>query len=271
MLAVVVVGVLLMLVVSGVTSGQLGEAADAPASKPGADQVPAQVLDGGPIVDPSRPQSGLRVPDKHVVLTFDDGPTEWTAKILDVLAAHGVKATFFVLGANVADRPDLVRRMRAEGHEVGVHTFTHVNLANVPSWRVRSELDQTQLAIAAATGETTDLLRPPYSSRVEDMTSADWQAIEAAGNYRAVFADLDTKDWAKPGAGKIHAAGLPKDDEGAVVMLHDGGGERSQTVAALGSLIEDLQERGYTFDTVTTAIQAPPPCAPGDRWSACPG
>ena len=97
--------------------------------------------------------------------------------------------------------------MRAEGHEVGVHTFTHVNLANVPSWRVRLELDQTQLAIAAATGETTDLLRPPYSSRVEAMTSADWQAIESAGNYRAVFTDLDTKDWAKPGADKIRAAG----------------------------------------------------------------
>jgi cellulose synthase/poly-beta-1,6-N-acetylglucosamine synthase-like glycosyltransferase/peptidoglycan/xylan/chitin deacetylase (PgdA/CDA1 family) len=258
-LAVVVLGCLLMLVVSGVTTGQLGEAANAPGSKPGADQVPSQVRDGGPIVDPTKPQAGLRVPDRHVVLTFDDGPTEWTAKILDVLAAHRVKATFFVLGARVADRPDLVRRMKAEGHEVGVHTFTHVNLANVPPWRVRWELDQTQLAIAAVTGKTTDLMRAPYSSQVEAMTSADWRSIESAGNYRAVYTDLDTKDWAKPGADKIHAAGLPRDDEGAVVMFHDGGGERSQTVAALDSLIEDLQGRGYTFDTVSTAIHAPSP------------
>lgn len=258
-LALVIVGCLLLLVVTGLTSGQVGEAADAPASKPGAGEVPAQVLGGGPIVDPTRPASGLRVPDKHVALTFDDGPTEWTAKILDVLAAHRVKATFFVLGARVADRPDLVRRMLAEGHEVGVHTFTHVNLANVPPWRVRLELDQTQLALAAATGMTTDLVRPPYSSGVDSLTSADWLAVERAGNYRAVFADLDTKDWARPGAGKIHAAGLPRGNEGAVVMLHDGGGDRSQTVAALDSMIEDLKRRGYTFDTVSTAIDAPSP------------
>jgi cellulose synthase/poly-beta-1,6-N-acetylglucosamine synthase-like glycosyltransferase/peptidoglycan/xylan/chitin deacetylase (PgdA/CDA1 family) len=258
-LVVVLVGFLLLLVVSGLTSGQVGEAADAPVSKPGTHQVPAQVLRGGPIVDPASTQSGLRVPDKHVVLTFDDGPTKWTARILDVLAAHRVKGTFFVIGARVAQRPDLVRRMRAEGHDVGVHTFTHVNLADVPAWRLRLELDQTELAITAATGETTELLRPPYSSRVDAVTSADWQALERAGNFRAVFTDLDTKDWQKPGAEKIREAGMPRGDEGAVVMLHDGGGDRSQTVAALGGLIEDLQGRGYAFDTVTAAIQAPSP------------
>jgi cellulose synthase/poly-beta-1,6-N-acetylglucosamine synthase-like glycosyltransferase/peptidoglycan/xylan/chitin deacetylase (PgdA/CDA1 family) len=259
-LAVVLVGFLLLLVVSGLTSGQVGEAADAPASKPGAHEVPSQVLGGGPIVDPSRSlQAGLRVPDKHVVLTFDDGPTKWTAQILDVLAAHQVKGTFFVIGARVADRPDLVRRMRAEGHEVGVHTFTHVNMANVSTWRLRLELDQTELAIGAATGYTTELLRPPYSSRVDAVTSADWRALGHAGNYRVVFTDRDTRDWEKPGASKIRAAGLPRGDEGAVVMLHDGGGNRAQTVAALGGLIEDLRARGYTFDTVTTAIHAPSP------------
>ena len=259
-LSVVLVGVLFLLVVSGLTSGQVGEAANAPASKPGSHEVPAPVRRGGPIVDPTKPQQpGLRVPARHVALTFDDGPTRWTSKVLDVLDAQHVKATFFVIGSRVADRPDLIRRMRAEGHEVGVHTYTHANLANVGAWRVRMELDQTELSLAAASGYTTDLLRPPYSSVVDAVTSADWQALRRAGNYRVVFTNLDTKDWAKPGVARIRSAGMPRAGEGAVVMLHDGGGDRSETVAALGGLIEDLQARGYTFDTVTEAVHVPSP------------
>jgi cellulose synthase/poly-beta-1,6-N-acetylglucosamine synthase-like glycosyltransferase/peptidoglycan/xylan/chitin deacetylase (PgdA/CDA1 family) len=258
-LVAVLVVLLILLVVSGLTSGQVGEAEDAPASRPGTSQVPAQVLHGGPIVDSSRSEAGVRVPDRHVVLTFDDGPTAWTAKILDVLAAHDVKATFFVIGSRVADRPDLVRRMRQEGHEVGVHTYTHVNMANVAPWRLRMELDQTELAVAAASGFTTELLRPPYSSRVDALGPADWEAVQRSGNFRTVFTDLDTRDWAKPGASRIRAAGLPKGNAGAVVMMHDGGGERSQTLTALGHVIDDLKGRGYTFDTVTSSISSPSP------------
>ncbi len=256
----------LFLVLSGFTSGQVGESAEAPKSKVGEGKVPPAILNGGPIIDPSHPeQPGLEVPDKQVVLTFDDGPTEWTTEILDVLARHGVKATFFVIGARVADRPDVLARMREEGHEVGVHTFTHVNLANVPEWRRRFELDQTELAIAAATGYTTDLLRAPYSSRVDTLAPSEWQALEQARNYRVVFADLDTRDWARPGVAKIVAAGLPADGRGAVVMLHDGGGNRSQTVAALDRLIVDLQKRGYAFDTVSQAASVASP------WHAATG
>jgi len=259
-LAAVLVGCLGLLVVSGVTGGQLGERAHAPASKPGTSAVPAGIRTGGPIVDPSRPdRPGLDVPEKHVVLTFDDGPTRWTAQILDVLAARGVKATFFVIGSRVAERPDLVRRMYAEGHEVGVHTYTHVNLANVPSWRRQIELDQTELAIAAATGHTTNLLRPPYSSRVDALTSADWTALGGDTRFRTVFADRDTRDWAKPGVADIVAGALPAGDDGAVVMMHDGGGDRRETVAGLSRVIDDLEGRGYTFDTVTSAIDAPSP------------
>jgi len=260
LLAFLLVVLFLFLVLTGLTSGQVGEGAHAPLSKPASGQVPSAILNGGPIVDPSRAQQpGLKVPDRHVVLTFDDGPTKWTARILDVLARHRVKATFFVIGVRVADRPDLLARMHDEGHEVGVHTFTHVNLANVPPWRLHLELDQTELAIAAATGYTTDLLRPPYSSRADAVTTSEWQALARARNYRAVFTDLDTKDWERPGVAKIVAAGLPDAGRGAVVMLHDGGGDRSQTVAALDALIVDLQERGYTFDTVSAAAQVSSP------------
>jgi cellulose synthase/poly-beta-1,6-N-acetylglucosamine synthase-like glycosyltransferase/peptidoglycan/xylan/chitin deacetylase (PgdA/CDA1 family) len=260
LLAILLVVLLLVLVLSGLTSGQIGEGAHAPRSATGPGRVPSAVLGGGPIVDPSDPRRpGLDVPARHVVLTFDDGPSRWTPEILDVLERRHVPATFFVVGARVADRPDVLRRMRDAGDEVGVHTFTHVNLADVPPWRRRIELDQTQLAIAAATGSTTDLIRMPYSSEVDALTASDWRALVDAGGYRAVFTDLDTRDWARPGVGRIVAAGLPAHDRGAVVMFHDGGGDRSQTVAALDRLIVELQRRGYSFDTVSSAVHVASP------------
>lgn len=257
--------VLVLLVVSGVTSGLLGESQHAPESRSVATKVPETITDGGPIVDPSRAEGGLRVPAKRVALTFDDGPTEWTAKILDVLARQHVKATFFVVGSKVAERPDLVRRMMDEGHEVGVHSFTHVNLANVQPWRLRVELDQTQLVIAAATGRTTNLLRPPFSSTAEAVVGSDWVSLSRMHGYRIVYTDLDTEDWRKPGVEAIVAAGTPTRGRGAVVMLHDGGGDRTQTVAALERLISTLKARGYTFDTVSDAVGVPSAWQPATR------
>jgi peptidoglycan/xylan/chitin deacetylase (PgdA/CDA1 family) len=199
----------LFLVLSGLVNGQAGEGAQDPSSRDLPGQVPETLRTGGPIVDPSD-GTGRRVPDRHVVLTFDDGPSRWTEEILNVLAARNVKATFFLIGARAADRPDLVRRMYAEGHEVGVHTFSHANLANVSPQRLQLELNQTQLAIAAAIGQTTNLLRLPYSSNPNAVVPSDWRAILNAPNYRVVFTDLDTGDWAKPGTAAIVRAGLPQ-------------------------------------------------------------
>ncbi|MCW2506055.1 MAG: polysaccharide deacetylase [Actinomycetia bacterium] len=249
---------LLLLLVSGITNGQLGEKQHAPLSQPSSVKVPAAITDGGPIVNASQADTaGLRVPAKRVVLTFDDGPSEWTPKVLDVLERYHVTATFFVIGSHVAERPDLLRRMLHDGDEVGNHTFTHVNLANVPAWRLRLELDQTQLTIAAATGYTTDLLRPPYSSTVDADVGSDWTSLARMGGYRVVYTNLDTEDWKRPGVPRIVASGTPTGTSGAVVMMHDGGGNRSQTVAALSRLILELKARGYSFDTVTQAIGAP--------------
>ncbi|MBC7633389.1 bifunctional polysaccharide deacetylase/glycosyltransferase family 2 protein [Aeromicrobium sp.] len=265
-LIVLLTGIFLLLVVSGYTSGQLGEGDNSPASEAGGITVPNAVREGGPILDPSRPDApGIAVPDKTVVLTFDDGPTSWTPRILDVLDRQRVKATFFVIGSHVAQKPDVLRRMVDEGHEVGVHTFTHVNLANVPTWRQRLELDQTQFAIAAVTGRATDLLRPPYSSTVDGVTPSDWRALVRSDNYRVVLTDLDTKDWQKPGVDKITAAGTPRGNTGAVVMLHDGGGNRAQTAAGLDKLIVDLKSRGYRFETVTQAAGVRSPWHPADQ------
>ena len=258
LLAAVLVSILLATLLAGLVQGQVGEGAKRPAPRVVAGEVPPAVRAGGPVVDPSRPaEPGLRIPDKHVVLTFDDGPSPWTGAVLDVLARHRASATFFVLGARAADRPELLRRMHAEGHEVGVHTYTHINLANVGARRLRAELDQTQLAVAAATGHTTNLLRPPYSSTVADLSYSEWDAVRNAGNYRVVFTDLDTKDWQRPDPATIVARGLPADGSGAVVMLHDGGGDRASTVAGLQALLTELDRRGYTVGTVSSTLGLP--------------
>ena len=245
------------LTVAGYTGGSVGESAHAPQPRPVAGRVPTSLLQGGPVIDPASTAAGLRVPARHVVLTFDDGPTRWTPQVLDELERAHVPATFFVTGTNVAEHPELVRRMYRDGHEVGVHTFSHVNLADVAPWRARLEIDQTQLAIAALTGHTTDLLRPPYSSTPRGMTAADWKAYRSVGPYRLVLADRDTRDWSRPGVAAIVRAALPAHHAGAVVMLHDGGGNRAETVAALRQIITGLKARGYHFDTVTSATRLP--------------
>ena len=269
LLSVLLLLLLGAMLVSGIAGGQVGEGARSPASRSVGGEVPDAIRGGGPVVDADHPeQAGLSVPDRHVVLTFDDGPTAYTAEILDVLAEERVPATFFVIGAQAADRPDLMRRMYAEGHEVGVHTFTHANLANVSPLRQRVELDQTQLAIAAATGRVTGLLRPPYSSEVSALLPADWQAVSRASGYWAVYTDLDTRDWERPSADQIARAALPRGNRGAIVMLHDGGGDRAPTVAGLRLMITELRARGYTFDTVSSAVGLSSPwhvASPGQR------
>ena len=157
-----------------------------------------------------------------------------------------------------------------------MHTFTHANLAAVPAWRERLEIDQTQLAIAGATGRTTDLLRLPYSSQVDAITPTDWAATSTCRERTAPCSPTSTPATGpSPASPRSWPRALPRGHAGAVVMLHDGGGSRAETVAALGRLITDLQQRGYTFDTVTSAIGVPSPWHRGrprlsgsrDGWS----
>jgi cellulose synthase/poly-beta-1,6-N-acetylglucosamine synthase-like glycosyltransferase/peptidoglycan/xylan/chitin deacetylase (PgdA/CDA1 family) len=224
--------------------------------------APADVLDGGPVlrVDPDGQVSSRRVPTNAVALTFDDGPDpQWTPKILDVLARHHAHATFFVIGSKVNEYPELVRRILAEGNEVGVHTFTHAELVTVPQWRRSLELTLCQNAIAGAAGVNSTLLRPPFAAEPDAMSADEFAAIRsvAAGRYLTVLADLDTKDWSRPGVPAIVAAGTPEAGSGAVVMMHDGGGDRAQTVAALDQLLTTLSARGYQFPTVSSAVGVP--------------
>ncbi|SDY68717.1 Glycosyltransferase, catalytic subunit of cellulose synthase and poly-beta-1,6-N-acetylglucosamine synthase [Micromonospora pattaloongensis] len=222
------------------------------------DNVPAEVLQGGPIINAAggTPRS-YRMPPKTIALTFDDGPDPWwTRKVLDVLRRHQARATFFVVGSEVARQPVLTRDIAANGHELGAHTFTHPDLTAVPSWRRHLEYAQTQLAIAKAAGVQTALLRFPYSSKAEAFDDRDWPVIREAGDlgYLVVVNDTDSQDWARPGVDAIVRNMTPPGDSGAIILLHDSGGDRSQTVAALDRFIPAMQARGYRFTTVTAGL-----------------
>ncbi len=220
--------------------------------------VPGEILKGGPIINAAghQPQS-YRLPPRTLALTFDDGPDPWwTRKVLDVLRKHQVEATFFVVGTEVARQPGLTRQIVTEGHELGVHTFTHPFLAALPQWRRELEYSQTQMAIAHATGVQTSLLRFPYSSRPDAIDDQHWPLIQEAGQlgYLTVVNDLDSRDWELPGVEQIVTSMIPEGDRGAIVLLHDAGGNRAETVAALDQFIPAMKERGYQFTTVTEGL-----------------
>ncbi|GAA3845423.1 bifunctional polysaccharide deacetylase/glycosyltransferase family 2 protein [Streptomyces phyllanthi] len=224
----------------------------------GADDVPDDILDGGPILTFRGGQAQTRsVPDRTIALTFDDGPNPtWTPKILEVLQKYDVPATFFVVGSMVTRYPDIANDMVDQGHEIGIHTFTHVDLSYQSDARVTREMTQTQLALAGAAGITTTLFRAPYSSKVDAIDNYSWPVYQRLGEegYTSVFVDTDSDDWKKPGVKKIVKWATPEDGEGASVLMHDAGGDRSQTVKALGTYIEKMQAKGYTFTTVSGAI-----------------
>ncbi|WP_434094591.1 bifunctional polysaccharide deacetylase/glycosyltransferase family 2 protein [Streptomyces hyaluromycini] len=224
--------------------------------------VPTSVLEGGPVVDArgdknSKPVN-YTIPDKTVVLSFDDGPSaQWTPKILKVLKEESIRADFFVTGSMVTRNPALIRQIVADGHEIGVHTFTHPDLALHSGTRLTWELGETQLALAGVAGIHSSLFRPPYSSTVDALDDWSWPVTEQAGSegYLTAFIDKDTDDWKRPGVDSIVKAAMPDlPGQGEMILLHDAGGNRAQTLAALPVIIEKLKAQGYTFKTVGEAL-----------------
>ena len=189
--------------------------------------------------------------DAHeVALTFDDGPDpEWTPKILDVLKAAKVKAAFFLVGVNAERYPNLVRRIVDEGHEIGNHTYYHPNLALCWPEHIRLELNATQLLIQTLTGRATTLFRPPYAADTQPARLAELTPLKIAQdqNYLVVLENIDPQDWARPGADVILQRVKQQRHDGNIILLHDAGGDRSQTLDALPRIIEYLQARNDTI------------------------
>jgi len=225
----------------------------------GAGAVPESVLNGGPIIDTTNGGArSFRLPLKTIALTFDDGPDpRWTPAVDAVLRKHHVPATFFVVGSQVARHPEIVRNLAAAGDEIGVHTFTHPQLANLPEWRQELEFAQTQLSIVNATGRKAALLRLPYSSHADAIDDANWKLIRHVGRlgYLTVMSEADSQDWDRPGVDQILRKVIPDGDGGNIVLFHDAGGDRTQTIEALDRYIPLMKARGYTFVTVSEGLR----------------
>jgi poly-beta-1,6 N-acetyl-D-glucosamine synthase len=251
-LVAIMTTVAIALVLQGYARSEVGHAS----TRTTEDAAPVpEMKRAGPIIDLSG--SSLRSvapPPRTIALTFDDGPDgRWTPRILDVLDRFHVPATFFVIGSHAADHRGLLRREINRGDEIGNHTFTHVDVSRIPEWRTHLELRLTELSLAAAIGRHTSLFRPPYSS-TPDAVDADelraWQKVAREG-YLIVLSTLNTEDWRHTeNVADIVGKATPKGSRGAIVLMHDGGGNRGHTVHALEQLIPSLQARGYRFVTV---------------------
>ena len=194
--------------------------------------------------------------DKVVALTFDDGPDPvYTPQILDILKSRKVLGSFFVVGSMGARYPELLRRLYEEGHDIGNHTFTH------SADYLAIELNATQRLLESVLGIRTALFRSPYSGDTEPRSSAEANALAIAASlgYVSVGMTVDPHDWMRPLPDQIvrHVVENVTQRAGNIVLLHDAGGNRSSTAAALPRIIDELQRRGYRFETVHELVGLP--------------
>ena len=180
-----------------------------------------------------------------VFLTFDDGPDPtWTLRVLDVLRAAGIKATFCMIGRYARAYPDVARRVVAEGHALCNHTDSHASLDRLSAAAVEAEIQNAGNSIQAATGVRPTLFRFPYGR-----TSATANGVVGRLGLRVLPWNVDPSDYTRPGTDTIIARVAQAVKPGSIILFHDGGGDRSQTVAAITSLITSLRAAGYTFGT----------------------
>lgn len=193
------------------------------------------------------------LPPKTVILTFDDGPSSYTPQILTILRAKNVKATFFVIGKE-AEKRKLLKTIYDDGNDIGNHTYSHPDLSKLPAWHIRLELSLDRLIIESQAGHSTRLFRPPYlgSDSLSPQSTDLVRRVDQAG-YLTIGEDTDTEDWRRPGVDKI-IANASSSLKGGIILMHDGGGDRGQTVKALPAIIDYYQRHGYRFMTVSQAI-----------------
>jgi peptidoglycan/xylan/chitin deacetylase (PgdA/CDA1 family) len=181
-----------------------------------------------------------------VALTFDDGPhPQFTPRILDILQRYGVRATFFELGMNAERYPDLTRRIVAEGHIVGNHTWDHKHLTKLTDEQFDAEIDRTTQVLEQISGHEVVCTRPPYGD-------ADARIVQKLADHgqASVVWSTDSRDFEKPGADAIVHNALAGLRPGAIILMHDAGGNRDETIAALPRIIEGIRAKGYRIEPV---------------------
>ncbi|MFN8495199.1 MAG: polysaccharide deacetylase family protein [Caldilineaceae bacterium] len=182
---------------------------------------------------------------KTIYFTFDDGPSVgWTAQVLEILARYHAKATFFMIGVNAAKNPDLVQAVLKAGNTIGNHTYDHKSLRKMSRDGVANEVEATQKVLGDS---ATHCLRPPYGA-MDKFTPTYAKEL----GFRLVMWTVDPRDWARPGVKVIVQRILARVYPGAIVLLHDGGGDRSQTVTALDIVLRQLSALGYHFEPYCT-------------------
>ena len=193
----------------------------------------------------------------QVILTFDDGPDpEYTPQILDILKKENVPAAFFVVGMEAENNLPLLKRIFKEGHEIGNHTFTHPNIAEVSNERASAEMESTRLLIEAITGRSTVLFRAPYNADAEPTTEAELKPVSLSKerNYYTVGESIDPEDWEiGVSADSIYNRTIRQYDanpEKGIILMHDAGGNRQATVDALPRIIHYFKNKGVQFTTV---------------------
>jgi peptidoglycan/xylan/chitin deacetylase (PgdA/CDA1 family) len=194
--------------------------------------------------------NSVHVDGPYIAMTFDDGPSATlTPKLLDLLAAHHIKATFFVIGENVAEHPEIVARAAQGGHEIGNHSWSHPNFGKMSDENVRRQLWRTDDAIKNATGKRPTLLRPPYGS----ITAREKRWIHDEFGYQIILWDVDPNDWKQPGPAVVRNRILQETRPGSIVLSHD---IHSGTIQAMPSTLDALEAKGFKFVTVSDLIRA---------------
>ncbi len=189
-----------------------------------------------------------------VALTFDDGPAEpYTSELLDVLAEHGVVATFFLVGKQVVRHPRVVRRMVREGHALGNHSWDHSHLGRAAWSRVAEQVSSTAAAIRRVAGVRTWLFRPPYGELGPQLRGPD--GAVAAARHVNVLWSVEAGDWATRSSRLVALRVLRSVRPGAILLLHDGGGDRRHVVRATSWVVGHLAARGYRFVTVPELLR----------------
>src|SRR5438309_6586766 len=188
--------------------------------------------------EPGTTFNSVHVDGPYIAMTFDDGPSETlTPKLLDLLAAHHIKANFFVIGGNDAEHPEIVKRAAREGHEIGNHSWSHPNFGKMSDDSVRSQLQRTDDAIRSATGSRPTLMRPPYGS----ITPREKHWIHDEFGYRVILWDVDPLDWKRPGPPVVRNRILKETQPGSIVLSHD---IHPGTIEAMPSTLDALEAKG---------------------------
>jgi peptidoglycan/xylan/chitin deacetylase (PgdA/CDA1 family) len=233
--------------IGGLTVSASPASASSSAAAPVTRVAAVQPLAADPLFTVQQPaaakQPSAAKKKKTVALTFDDGPSDYTYKVLDKLKQYKVKATFCIVGDNVASYPKTTLRIIKEGHRLCNHSFTHADLTTLSSAEVKKELVDCQAALKTATKVTPTVVRYPYGA-----SNATVRKVAKGLKLRSVGWTVDPEDWNNnPPAKTITARIVKKVKPGSIVLLHDGGGDRTQTAASLPGTIAKLKKKGYTF------------------------